>query len=134
MAYFPSSAGCVLCSLSVSLRVDPWYAPKIMVVYCILIPRIADGANNAAGMGFNGYSETKSPKWDGVSNINVINVRDCSTSTSLITTCSGGICHEPESRARQLEHSDTGLAEVRVLRPHARFQGPQDDDAQRHLV
>ena len=47
-------------------------------------------------MGFNGYSETKSPKWDGVSNINVINVRNRKTSYKPLIYRSGGVCNQPE--------------------------------------
>lgn len=38
----------------------------------------ADGVCNAAGLGFNGYDENGKPKWNLVSNINIIaiEVRD----------------------------------------------------------
>jgi hypothetical protein len=38
--------------------------------------RLADGANNAAGLGFNGFAseDSSSPNWNGISNVNVKNV------------------------------------------------------------
>ncbi len=41
---------------------------------------LADIVNNASGLGFNGYDELANPKWDLVTNINVVGLE---TSTSM---------------------------------------------------
>jgi lysophospholipid acyltransferase 1/2 len=41
---------------------------------------LADVVNNASGLGFNGYDENDNPKWDLVTNVNIIG---CELSTSI---------------------------------------------------
>jgi hypothetical protein len=43
----------------------------------MLLLLLADGANNAAGLGFNGFEngDLSKPLWNGITNMNVLKVR-----------------------------------------------------------
>ncbi len=90
---------------------------------------LADLVCNASGFGFNGYDEMGKPKWDLLTNINIINfeVRTrlkirLNDPRRINSEFCCQVCDKHEDVNNIVEHSDSNMAATGVLRPPARAE------------